>query len=130
MEFFIPDLTGDPEAAERRWEYYLAESPASPGRRRVYSVTYEHDGAKYEITVGERRKRYARRTGPRGGYIKNADYVPWAQETGTVISAIIDGSDVLYAWSYGPPFGGWSNPSVIGRGEVRSIRYFDPPTHG
>jgi hypothetical protein len=30
----------------------------------VYQMTYEHNGNKYEVTVGEPRKQYRRRTGP------------------------------------------------------------------
>lgn len=128
MKFFIPDLRDDPEAAELRWARYVADSPGLPDSRRIYSLTYEHDGDKYLATVGDCRKVYKRRTGPRGGYIKNADHVGWATETGTMISAIIDGGDVLHIWSYGPPFRGWANPSMVGRSEVRSIEYFDPPS--
>ena len=47
-------------------------NPPRRRQRRVYSLTYEREGDRYEVTVGEKRKRYARRTGPRGGYIKDA----------------------------------------------------------
>ena len=130
MKFFIPDLKDDPAAAEERWAHYLAESPNSPAGRRVYSVTYEHGGDRYVATVGECRKVYKRRTGPRGGYIKYTDHVGWAAETGAEISAIIDdrkASRQIHVWSYGPPFRGWANPSIVGDAEVRSIEYFDEP---
>ena len=125
--FFIPHLRADPDAAEAEWERYLRESPAPPGSRRVYSLTYEREGDRYEVTVGEKRKRYARKTGPRGGYIKDADQRGWATGTGTVVSGIIDAGDTLYVWSYGPPFGGWANPSLVGRDGVRMIEYFEDP---
>jgi len=123
--FFIPHLRDDPEAAEAEWERYLRESPAPPGSRRVYSLTYEHEGDRYEVTVGEKRKRYARKTGPRGGYIKDAEQQGWASRTGTIVSGIIDAGATLYVWSYGPPFGEWHNPAMVGRAGVRSIEYFD-----
>jgi hypothetical protein len=48
------------------------EVPAKP--RQARAMTYRHDGDKYGVTVGEPRKVYKRKTGPRGGYIKNADW--------------------------------------------------------
>jgi hypothetical protein len=128
--FFIPHLRDDPEAAEAEWQRYLRESDAPPDSRRVYSLTYEHEGDRYEVTIGQKRKRYARKTGPRGGYIKDAGQQGWATETGTVVSGIIDAGDPLHVWSYGPPFGGWANPSVVGRSEVRRIEYFEEPGGG
>jgi|SRR5579863_7179958 len=127
VKFFIPHLRDDPGAAEAEWQRYMSESPAPPGSRRVYSLTYEHEGDRYEVTAGEKRKRYARKTGPRGGYIKDAGQRGWATETGTVVSGIIDADEQFYVWSYGPPFGGWANPSSVGRSEVRGLEYFEDP---
>jgi hypothetical protein len=36
--------------------------------------------------------------------------------------------DPLYVWSYRPPFGGWANPSLVSRHEVRRVEYFDEPS--
>jgi len=130
VKFFIPHLRDDPATAEAEWQRYLSESGAPPGSRRVYSLTYEHEGDRYEVTIGEKRKRFARKTGPRGGYIKDAEQQGWASETGTVVSGIIDAGDPLDVWSYGPPFGGWANPSSVGRSEVRRIEYFEDPEDG
>jgi hypothetical protein len=127
MKFYIPHLRDDPVVAEQEWLRYLRDSSAPANSRRVYSVTYAHDGAKFVSTVGERRKVYRRRTGPRGGYIKNADYVSYGVLTGTDVSGIVDAGGVLFVWSYGPPFEGWANPSMIGRSEVTGIVYFDEP---
>ena len=125
-EFFIPHLAGDPVAAEAESQRYLAESPAPPSSRRMHRLVYVHGGDRYEVTVGEPRKRFRRRTGPRGGYIKNAGYERLGRDTGTVVSGIVDtGGDLVYVWSYGPPFDGWHNPSMVGRGEIRNIEYFD-----
>jgi hypothetical protein len=120
VQFFIPNLRGNLATAEAEWQRCLSESPAPADSRRVYSLTYEHDGDRYEVKVGERRKRYRRKTGPRGGYIADADHEPRGRDTGTMVSGIVDTSgDLLYVWSYGPPFDGWGNPSLVGRAEVR-----------
>jgi hypothetical protein len=127
VKFFIPGAENDPALAEERWQVFLTESPAPADSKRACRMTYEHDGARYEVTVGQRRKRYARQTGPRGGYLKDADYVSRSQDTGTQVAGIVDGGgDVLYVWSFGPPFDGWANPSLVGRRELRSIEYFEP----
>jgi hypothetical protein len=126
-KFFIPHLTDDPEAAEVKWASYVSDSSAAADSKRIYSMTYEHDGSKFFVTVGKPRLEYARRKGPKGGYIKNADYVQHGSETGTVVSAIIDSGDLILVWSYGPPFGGWANPSLVGRNETMGIEYFDGP---
>jgi hypothetical protein len=126
VKFFIPGAQDNPAAAEERWQLFLAKTPATAASRRVYAVTYEHGGARYEATVGQRRRRYARQTGPRGGHLKDAGYASRGEATGTEIAGIIDdGGDVLYVWSFGPPFDGWANPSLVGRSEVRSLEYFD-----
>ena len=67
------------------------------------------------------------RRGRAGGYIKDAGYLGYARETGTQVSGIVHSGDLIFVWSYGPPFGGWANPSLIGRGEPTSIEYFDDP---
>lgn len=125
MEFFIPHLENEPEAAEGEWLRYLRDSGAPPDSKRVYSVTYFHEGSRIEVKVGEERREYRRRTGPRGGHIKNAGLNPVPHRTGTRVSGIVDAGSVIHVWSYGPPFGGWANPSMIGRSEVEDIVYFD-----
>ena len=93
----------------------------------MFRLVYEHDDVKFVAEVGKQRERFVRRTGRRGGYIRNADFVPHSQPTGSVVAAILDppGEPVLQVCSYGPPFGGWANPSLVGRSEVKSIEYFD-----
>lgn len=113
-------MTGDPAAPE---------PAAATSIRRVRAITYEHDGDKYEVTVGKPRKVYPRQTGPRGGYIKDADHRSWGNETGTTVSRIEDGGDLLYVWSEDPARG-WANPSLVGRREIRSIAYFDDAPAG
>ena len=74
------------------------------------------------MTVGRPRKVYRRRTGPRGGYIKDAGQQPRGTETGSV-AMTIDGGDPFCGWSE-EPSRGWANPSFVGCREVRSIGYF------
>lgn len=125
VEFFIPDLKDQPEAAEARWKKYLTQSPAPATSKRVCSLTYWHDGTKYVATVGEERMGYSPERGPRGGYVKNAPLQKVGFRSGTMISAIIDAGDLIYIWSYGPPFGGWANPALVGPSSVEEITYFD-----
>jgi len=125
MKFVIPHLRDDPDAAEREWQRYLQVSLAPADSRRVYSMTYVHDGSKYVVTVGEPRQVYRRKTGPCGGYIKNAGYLGYSSPTGTDVSGIIDAGTIIYVWSYGPPFGGWANPSLVGTSGMGQIEYFD-----
>lgn len=125
MRFFVPYLKDDPEAAEVQWQAWLVASSAPAASRRIYSMEYEHESSRFEVTVGKARKEYKRRTGPRGGYIKNADYNRLGAETGTEVSGIVDAGGLIYVWSYGPPFGGWPDPSLVDEGEVRRVDYFD-----
>ena len=97
--------------------------PGDLPARRVRSITYEHGGDRYEAIVGSPRKVYRRRTGPRGGYIKNAGQQSWCTETGSVITSIEPG-DPSYVWSE-VPSGIWANPSFVGQHEIRHIEYFD-----
>jgi hypothetical protein len=77
VQFFIPHLRDDPVAAEAEPQRYLRESPAPASSRRVYLITYEHNGdKKYDVAVDKPRKQYRRRAGLRGGYIKNAGHQP------------------------------------------------------
>ncbi|MGH3155272.1 MAG: hypothetical protein ACRDNF_01650 [Streptosporangiaceae bacterium] len=51
----------------------------APGsQHQARTVTYKHGGDKYEVTVGQHRQVHRRKTGPRGGYIKNADWQGWS----------------------------------------------------
>jgi hypothetical protein len=125
MKFFIPHLASVPVAAEAEWRRYLESGSLQASSRKVYSLRHHHGGDRYEVTVGQPRQVYRRRTGPRGGYIKNAGQETYPQSTGTVVSGIIDAGQVILVWSYGPPFGGWANPSYIGREELTMIEYFE-----
>jgi hypothetical protein len=97
--------------------------PGAQGARQVQAITYEHDGDRYEVAVGRPRKVYRRRTGPRGGYIKNAGHQSWGTETGTVVTRI-EAGDPFCVWSE-EPCGRWANPSFVGPHEIRSINYLD-----
>jgi len=88
-------------------------------------MDYEHESSRFEVTVGKPRKEYQRRTGPRPTSIEKADYDRPGAETGTEVSGIVAAGGQIYVWSYGPPFGGWPNPSLVDEGEVRRVDYFD-----
>ncbi len=102
-----------------------SDSDATAGRR-ARTMTYRHDGDKYEVTVGEPRKAYRRKTGPRGGYIKDADWQGWGTPTGSTVTAIIDAGHVIEVYSE-EPSRGWANPSMVGHGEVMSIEWISEP---
>jgi hypothetical protein len=128
VKFFTPDFPNDDEAAEAEWARYLERTPATDNTRRVYRLVYQHDGKRFVVVVGEQRQVFARRTGPRGGSIRDADFRTFGERTGSQVAAILDdpGEAVLHVWSYGPPSGGWSNPFMVGRRfEAKEIEYFD-----
>jgi hypothetical protein len=99
-----------------------SESPA-PAAQQARAITYEHEGDRYEVTVGSPRTVYRRRTGPRGGYIKDAGQQSWGTGTGSVVTRIEIGDPTL-VWSE-EPSQGWANPSFVGLREIRHIEYFD-----
>jgi hypothetical protein len=129
MHFFMPHAKNDPADAEERWRHHceVAGVPVTNGR--VYRLVYEHEGDRYEVVVGGRRQVYKRKTGPRGGYLKNAGLRPNAIEVGSVVSTIVDGGGLFFIWSY-TPTQGWANPSMVGQNEVISIEYFEPVSVG
>ena len=115
--FFIPEAV-DPRAT---WRAYveatgLDESEVEP----LFGIAYLHGGNRYEVRVGEPRKAFPRKTGPRGGYRANAGYRDWSSATGTVVRAIMRTPTVVFVWST-PPYGGWANPSMIGLTEVETV---------
>ena len=48
MRFFVPN-DDNPEAA---WEFLRQQCGAPPSRRRIYSITFDHDGERAEAIVG------------------------------------------------------------------------------
>lgn len=100
------------------------DSDARARGRRARAMTYRHDGDKYEVTVSQPRKRYRRRTGPRGGYLKDAGWQGWGTPTGSTVTAIIDAGNVIEVYSEEPALG-WANPSFVGHGEIMSIEWAD-----
>ena len=94
--------------------------------KRARSMTYKHNGDEYEVTVGQPRKLFRRKTGPRGGYIKNADWQGWDTPTGSTVTAIIDVGHVINVYSE-EPSSGWANPSQVGHGEIMSIEWVSKP---
>lgn len=122
MRFFVPGLTA--EQNEKIWQELTDK-----GHQAVQSVTYEHEGAKFVVTVGAQRQEYPRETGPRGGYIKNAGHRRWATSTGSTVMLILNVGTVLEVHS-ALPARGWANPSLIGLKEIRSVEYFEAPAAG
>jgi hypothetical protein len=120
-DFSVPGIV-DPAEAEARWAHYLEASGARPDSRRVYSLTYFHGADKIEVNVGSERREY-RRTRGRG---RGLDFERRYRLTGTTVSGIVDSGDVIYVWSFGPPFGGWANPSLVGPDSLERIQYFKP----
>jgi hypothetical protein len=125
--FFIPRLRDDPAAAEAEWQQYLSAIPAPADSRRASRLTYGNSQERFEVAVGEERKQFKLKAGPRGGRIPNADFERYGHRTGAVVSAIIDTGDLIYIWCAEPPYGVWANPQLVGRASVTSIEYFDEP---
>ena len=96
----------------------------------MYSITYEDDSSRLVVTVGRPRIEYRRKTGPRGGRIRNADHESLGHETGSEVAAIIDAGTVFYVYSYGPDHGEWENPSMVGKSPPPDVVYFDGPVDG
>jgi hypothetical protein len=119
MEFFIPHLL-EGSTAEDAWAEYLRMENLGPATRRVRSLTYEKEGARYVATVGQPRQKYAQRRGTQ----RDPDYERHGSNTGTDVTAIADpGGPMLFVWSMSP-YGGWANPSYVGRTSITEIEYF------
>jgi hypothetical protein len=99
-----------------------SDSPAPAAPRQARTMTYRHDGDKYEVTIGQRRHLYRPKTGPRGGYIKDADWQLWGTPTGSTVTAITDADRFIEVYSE-EPSRGWANPSMVGHDEVMSIEW-------
>jgi hypothetical protein len=99
-----------------------SESGTEAGQRQARSMIYEHEDAKYVVTVGEPRVKYPRKTDPRGGYIKDADWQGWGTPTGSTVTAIIDAGRFIEVYSE-EPSRDWANPSMVGHGEIMSIEW-------
>jgi hypothetical protein len=99
-----------------------SEGEVPAAGRVARSMTYKHGGDKYEVTVGQSRKVYKRKTGPRGGYIKDADWQGWGTPTGSTVTAITDAGRFIEVYSE-EPSKGWANPSMVGHDEVMSIEW-------
>ncbi len=122
MMFYVPRAT--PEKNAKIWQDLAAN-----GHRAVHSITYEHEGSKLIVKVGAERQEYRRKTGPRGGYLKNAGHVGWAVSTGSTVLLIVSTGTLLEVHSESLSRG-WANPSLIGLNEITAIEYFEPPADG
>jgi hypothetical protein len=118
-DFFIPYLT-DAAEAEQQWLRLAGEIA---GSKRVCSLTHTQYDQRIEVTVGEERKVFSRKTGRRGAYIAAADFDRRYQREGTTVLVIVDAGDVIRVWSAGPA-DRWPNPSLVFPATVERIRYF------
>ena len=109
MKFFMPELD-DEEVAKQ-----LEAIRQRPGRA-IFKMKYEHDRSRFEVEVGKPRKEFRHKTGPRGGYIKDADIERLGRDTGGTVVRIVDLGDVIEV--YALPGLGWSVPSFVGRAEL------------
>ena len=127
MKFFIPDRPDSDEIAlEEAWQSYLDRTPGAPATsRRIYRMSYSTKGSKFHVEVGQDRIEHQPITGPRGGHRPGSEVERYGRPTGTKVAVIIDAGNVIHVWSYGPPFGGWANPSMVGPTTVTSAEYFD-----
>lgn len=116
-KFFIPDA----EDSAATWGQYVSALGLKDDEvKAVYGIDYVHEGNRYEIRVGEARKVFPRKTGPRGGYRPNAGYRAWGSPSGTVVTAIMRAPNVVYVWSL-VPSRPWANPSMVGPGELEQV---------
>ena len=118
MKFFIPE--GNEEGTEKILNL-IKENKDKP----IYKMEYEHEGSKFILQVGLQRKEYARETGPRGGYIKNARQSKIGRYTGSVVTMILENSSLIRVYSVRG--GEWGNPSLVGLDEVldETVEYFE-----
>jgi hypothetical protein len=89
-------------------------------------MTYRHGGDKYEVAIGQRRHLFRRKTGPRGGYIKEADWQLWGIPTGSTVTAITDADQFIEVYSEAPSRS-WANPSMVGHDEVMRFEWITEP---
>jgi hypothetical protein len=114
--FMVPGAA-EPESA---WEELRQSSERIMGRsystRKVYSITFEHDGVEYKATVGQPRQavEYPRTRGRR-------DYnrPPRRYASGNTVMAIFEG-DPFLVWEVftAERRSEWANPALVG---VRAI---------
>lgn len=102
----------------------MTSGDETPGiGRQARAMAYKHGGDKYEVAVGEPRKVYRRKTGPRGGYVKDADWQGWGTPVGSTVTAMIIDADRFIEVYSEEPSRGWANPSMVGHDEVMSIEW-------
>lgn len=125
MRFFVPGVD-DPEQAERAYAE-MAEAcgrSVPPPEKRIYSLSYEHDGKEYRATVGKRREVtvYAR-TGRRVDYDPAKTNV---YQKGRVIHAIFAGDPTYRILEGGKGRSEFANPTEVGLQDLSGApEYFD-----
>lgn len=120
-KFFIPGA----EDSAATWAQYVSVVGLEDGDAKpLYGINYVHEGNRYEVRVGEPRKVFPQKTGPRGGYRPNAGFRGWGSSSGSKVTAIMRAPNVVYVWSI-PPSRPWANPSMVGPGELEQALPFD-----
>jgi hypothetical protein len=117
MKFFLPDQSDEIIRSE-------ADLLRGKGIRAIRKLEYDHDSSRFVVEIGKSRQEYRRKTGPRGGYIKNAGYQGWANSTGNIVNMILKTPTVIEVYSV--PGDGWAFPSLVGGSEITGVEYFDP----
>ena len=120
MKFFIPNA-GQEVIDEKRNELKEKKQKA------IRSFSHMHDGSRIDVKVGEPRREFKRKTGPRGGYIPHAELERIGKPTGTVITLIVEVAGRIDISSEPDRYGVWSNPSYSSIDAVlpNSIEYFE-----
>jgi hypothetical protein len=118
MKFYMPDFSESEVSA-------MAQKLRDENKRAIQLMTYLHEGARFEVTVGAPRKEYRKETGPRGGYKKNAGISRIGHSSGNPVYLITESARAIDVYSFRPDK--WGHPSIVGENEVirDTIEYFD-----
>jgi hypothetical protein len=121
MKFFLPGVD-DPAQAEAEYAA-LAESigyPLPSRDKRVYSISFKHDGVDYLATVGKIRES-AKWPRTRSG--RDTGGPPVKGRVGAGVVAIFEGQPFKVFEVPSPS--GWGNPFLVGRQALRRVEYFE-----
>jgi hypothetical protein len=117
--FFVPGVS--PETEEEVYAHLAkaCQRPVPAVERRVYSITYVHDGIEWIATVGETLSGTGRRTVRRGG--KKVEQSTSHSDPATVQAIFAGVPYMVFTNGFRTA---WANPFLAG--EPRNVRYFEP----
>lgn len=120
MKFFIPNESQ--ETINRK-----ADELKGKRQKAIRSFSHMHDGSRIEVKVGEQRREFRRKTGPRGGYIPHAELERIGRLTGTIVILIVEAAGRIDIFSEQDRYNVWSNPSYSSIEAVlpNTIEYFE-----